>query len=64
MLSAKELSMGITKLSGSKPLLWVDMATANERTTIKEAARMFVVRSCTVNLDRSIDPCMDDAMMA
>ncbi len=45
MLSARELSMGITKLSGSNPLRYVNMATANAIIIIMETARMLVVTS-------------------
>ncbi len=42
-LSARELSIGITKLSGSNPLLKVKIATAKEIRTIAETAIRFAV---------------------
>jgi hypothetical protein len=50
MPSARELSIGITKLSGSNPFLKVAMATAKEIITIMKTAIMFVVSKSKVKL--------------
>ena len=67
MASARELSMGMTKLSGFQPLFCVNMATANEMMTINETAIMFVIKSCAKNFQNSLDAvnaCMDEAVIA
>ena len=45
IVSANELSMGITKLSGFHPRLKVKIATAYAINTMRETAMMFVVKS-------------------
>jgi hypothetical protein len=45
MLSANALSIGITKLSGSKPLLKLEMAIAYAIIAIAETAKKFVAKS-------------------
>ena len=52
IMSANELSIGITKLSGSSPLLKVTMATADAMVIMNVAATMFVVKSCFVDLSK------------
>lgn len=47
-LSANELSIGITKLSGSHPLLYVAIATMYAMTTMTETAKPFVTKSLAV----------------
>jgi len=48
--SAMELSIGITKLSGSKPLLWVDAATVKEIIDMTATAIMFTIKRVLVSL--------------
>jgi hypothetical protein len=50
MVCAKELSIGITKLSGSNPLLKAKIATAYDIKTIAENAIMFAVSKRAVKL--------------
>ena len=45
MLSAKELSMGMTKLSGSRPLLKVNIAIPKETSTIAATARTLAINN-------------------
>jgi hypothetical protein len=45
MTSARELSRGITKLSGSRPLLKVRIATLKETKIMTAPAKKFVARS-------------------
>ena len=52
MPSARELSIGITKLSGSNPRLKVKRATAKEITMIEEAAIKLAANNTAVNLKR------------
>ena len=56
-VSAKELSMGITKLSGFHPRLKVKIATVYAIETIAETARMFVVKIWIMNLVTSPSVC-------
>lgn len=44
-LSAKELSIGITKLSGSKPFLKVSIETPYDKRIIADTARTFAIKS-------------------
>jgi hypothetical protein len=46
IVSAKELSIGTTKLSGFQPRLKVKIATAYAMPTMTETAKMLVVKSC------------------
>jgi hypothetical protein len=52
--SARELSIGITKLSGFNPLLKVAIAIVKEITTIAKTAIMFVSIQTRVNLRNTL----------
>ena len=49
IVSANELSIGITKLSGSRPFLKVRTATPKDIQTIKIAAKKFVANNKPMN---------------
>lgn len=51
-MSANELSIGITKLSGSNPLLKVITAILYDIITTKNVAKIFVIRSWLADLIR------------
>jgi len=67
MPSAKELSMGITKLSGSRPLLKVNIAIAKETSTITVTAIMLAINNKEarpIKVDKENSPFTDKANTA